>query len=30
MTFDLQHVLKNAATTDELLGPNYELAKEHK
>lgn len=24
MTFDLQHILTNAATTDELLGPNYE------
>jgi len=24
MTFDLQHVLKNAATIDELLGPTYE------
>ena len=24
MTFDLQHILTNAATIDELLGPNYE------
>jgi hypothetical protein len=24
MAFDLQHLLTNAATTDELLGPNYE------
>jgi type 2 lantibiotic biosynthesis protein LanM len=25
MAFDLQHLLTNAATTDELLGPNYAL-----